>query len=181
MLSRDEAVRRGIEAKAMIYDVARVNDSQLYWVYDLAAMAPDGIAVECGVHYGGSILCWAAAREGRGEIVAVDSKFSGGFQLHCERYGFAPRLLQMNSWDAPAAIGELVAFCFIDAQHGEPFCNDIAVWPDKIMPGGILAFHDYGVWKPNVVVKREVDRWQAAAQWEYLGLVGALIAFRRPG
>ena len=178
-MTRDEAVQRGIAAKAMIYDVARVDDTQLYWVYDLAAMAPDGIAVECGVHYGGSLLCWAEAREGRGEIVAVDSKFRPGFHMHLERYGFHPRLLQVLSWDAPAAIGEQVAFVFLDACHSEPFAQDIAAWPDAIVPGGILAIHDYGTWK-SPVVKREVDAWQAVAQWEYLGIVGALIAFRRP-
>ena len=162
----------------MLYDVGKRDDSQLYWAYDLAAMAPDGIAVECGVRHGGSLLCWAAAREGRGEVVAVDSKVRPGFRMHLERYGLEPRILEVLSWDAPAVIGEQVAFCFIDADHGEPFCNDIAVWPDAIVPGGILAFHDYGTWQ-SPVIKREVDRWQAAARWECLGIVGALIAFRR--
>lgn len=180
MIDREDAVARGIACLSMLYDLGKRDATQLYWVYDLAAMAPDGIAVECGVHYGGSLICWAAAREGRGEIIAVDSKVSPGFQMHLDWYGLAPTILQVNSWDAPVLIGRPVAFCFLDAQHGEPFCQDIAAWPDAITPGGILAIHDYAVWKPNVVVKRDVDRWQAAAHWEHLGTVGALIAFRRP-
>ncbi len=176
---RQEAVARGIACLSMLYDAGKRDATQLYWLYDLASMAPDGIAVECGIHRGGSIACWAAAREGRGEIVANDYKVRPGFHVHMARCGISPRVLEASSWDVPALIGEPVAFCFIDADHGEPFCQDIAAWPGAIMPGGILAIHDYGAWK-SPVVKREVDRWQAAAQWEHLGTVGALIAFRRP-
>jgi predicted O-methyltransferase YrrM len=189
MIDRSTAVDRGIKAKAMLYDRNRKDDTQLHWLYDLAAMAPDGIAVECGVYLGGSLVCWAAAREGRGQIVAVDnwSSFnahSEGKQIfldNLERYGIDARVLEVATCDAPALIDGEVSFCFIDSGHGEDgIPHDIKVWPDKIMPGGILASHDYGVWKPGVVVKREVDAWQAKAQWEYLGIVGALIAFRRP-
>lgn len=178
-MMRDEAVQRGIDAKSMLYDLGKRDATQLHWLYDLAAMAPDGIAVECGVKYGGSLLCWAAARQGRGEIIAVDSKFRPGFFMHLDRYDFRPRLLEVLSWDAPALIGEPVAFCFIDACHGEDFVHDIATWPDAIMPGGIICFHDYKAWK-SPVIAREVDAWHAAAGWECLGIVGAAIAFRRP-
>jgi hypothetical protein len=74
-----------------------------------------------------------------------------------------------------------LAFCFIDADHGEEgIPKDIKVWPQKMMPGGILVYHDYGVWKPTVVVKREVDAWQAIAQWHDLGAVRSAKAFQRP-
>ena len=185
MIERAEAVRRGVEAGAMLYDVARKDDTQLGYLYDLAVLAPDGPAVECGVYAGGSLVCWAAAREGRGEVIAVDdwsSKTRDMFFRSLQRYALSCRVLEMPSWQAPALLAEPVAFCFIDANHGEPFARDLAAWPAKMAPGGILAFHDYGVWKPTVMVKRYVDEWRAGegAAWEQLGQVGAVIAFRRP-
>jgi predicted O-methyltransferase YrrM len=177
------AMERGRACNAQIYDLGRpdVADWQLAWIWCLAQVAPDGPAVECGVAHGGSVACWAAAREGRGPIYAVDLKFRAGCRERWVGYGYQIASLELASWDAPAKIAGQVAFAFIDAEHGESgFPKDIAIWPSKMAPGGVLAFHDYGVWKPNVVVKEYVDRWQAQAKWEYLGLIGALIAFRRP-
>lgn len=178
-----EAMERGRVCNANIYDLNRhdVADWQLAWIWCLAQVAPDGIAVECGVAHGGSLATWAAARIGRGPVIAVDTKFRAGVKERLAALKYTIEYLEIPSWEAPARIPGQVAFCFIDADHGETgFPQDIAVWPDKIMPGGILAFHDYGVAKPNVVVKRYTDAWQAKAKWLYLGQIGALIAFRRP-
>jgi len=97
-----------------------------------------------------------------------------------ERYGLDVQRLDVDSWDAPAMIEEQVAFCFIDSDHAIGPPRDIPAWTEKMMPLGIIAFHDYGVWKPNVTVKTYVDEWDAQAQWERMGLVGSTIAFRRP-
>ncbi|MDD5059294.1 MAG: class I SAM-dependent methyltransferase [Sideroxydans sp.] len=178
-----EAMERGRVCQANIYDLNRhdVADWQLAWVWCLAQVAPDGPAVECGIAHGGSLATWAPAREGRGPIYAVDVKFRDGVMERLAGYGYEIEALLMPSWEAPAHIDGQVAFCFIDANHSESgFPRDIAVWPGKIAPGGVLAFHDYDVWKPNVVVKKYVDAWQERARWHYLGQIGALIAFRRP-
>jgi hypothetical protein len=72
-----------------------------------------------------------------------------------------------------------VAFAFIDAGHRkEEISRDLAVWPKAIMLGGIIAFDDYGEAKWPAV-KPCVDEWQAAAQWEGMGRVGNVIAYRR--
>ena len=179
-----EALQRGKACAAMIYDSGRpdVADWQPAWLWCLAQVAPDGIAVECGVAHGGSMATWVAAREGRGQVVAVDYKFRVGIKERLKAYGYHVEYLECMSWDAPARLKGQAAFCFIDACHDVTgISKDIAVWPDKIMPGGVLAFHDYGVWKPGVAVKEYVDAWQAIAKWQYLGCVGALVAFRRPG
>jgi hypothetical protein len=177
---------RGKTCNAMIYDLGRpdVADWQPVWLWCLAQVAPDGVAVECGVAHGGSMATWVAAREGRGQVIAVDTKSRAGTKERLNAYGYAIQYLECASWDAPGRIAGQVAFCFIDACHDETgISRDIAVWPDKIMPGGVLAFHDYDVWKPTVAVKQYVDAWQAKAhwQWQYMGCIGALIAFRRPG
>lgn len=178
-----EAMQRGKECGAHIYDRNRheVADWQLAWLWCLAQIAPDGTAVECGVAHGGSMATLAAARAGRGRIVAVDLKFREGCRERWSAYGYQIESLTLPSWEAAAQIAGPVAFCFIDADHSEiGFPRDIAAWPEKIMPGGILALHDYDVWKPGVVVKKCTDAWQARAKWQLIGQVGALIAFRRP-
>ena len=91
-------------------------------------------------------------------------------------------LIQCASWEGAAHFeDESVAFCFIDADHSiRGIGRDILVWPQKIMQGGILAFHDYGAPKKSIAVKCIVDCWQAEVQWECLGRVGSTIAFRKP-
>ena len=185
MARRERAIQRGIAARSMLHDTKHHTDVELYWLCDLAEKAPGGTAVECGVKWGGSLICIATIREGRGPIVAVDnwvSKTEQLFRQNIALYELEVEILTMPSWEAPARIKGEVAFCFIDADHGEDgIPRDIAVWPPKIMPRGILAFHDYNVWKPGVVVKREVDKWQVEATWEKMGQIGSTIAFRRPG
>lgn len=181
-----KAILRAVESEAMLYNRKSQcpddeRDAELRWIYHLAEIAPDGRAVECGVRGGGSLSCWYIAREGRGPIYGVDTKIRPSLTYTIERYEMKVRIIHTQSHLAAAKIQGKVAFCFIDADHAEEGIRaDIAVWPDKVMPGGILAFHDYGVWKPSVAVKKVVDEWQAAAKWELLGQVGSLIAFRKP-
>ena len=82
------------------------------------------------------------------------------------------------SWEQAENLPDL-AFCFIDADHAEePFGKDLSAYVRKMLPGGIIAFHDY---EPDrFAVKPLVDEWWNVAQWECLGLVDSLIAFRRP-
>lgn len=180
----EEAIKRAIECEAMLYNRKRncpdnQRDAELRQIYRLAEMAPDGPAIECGVFYGGSLVCWAMAREGRGEIIANDIEIRPELTENLRRYGLKVVKLQATATEA-AGLVERVAFCFIDADHREGILSDIQVWPFKIIPGGILAFHDYGTWKPWQRVTGAVDEWMAVARWECLGQVGSLVAFRRP-
>jgi hypothetical protein len=181
----EEAIRRAIECNAMLYNRKRncaesQRDAELRWIYELAEIAPDGKAVECGVWEGGSLVCWAMAREGRGPLIAVDIDFKPEFDDNLDRYGLFVRKVRSTTEEAAAIIRGRVAFCFIDSDHRSGIGKDIKVWPDKIMPNGVIAFHDYGVWKPWIMVKKEVDKWQKEAGWELLGQVGSLIGFRKP-
>jgi len=183
----EEAVRRAIECNAMLYNrksqiAEKDRDQELRYVYQLADLAPDGTAVELGVYWGGSFVCWACARVGRGPLIAVDdwhSKNEKKFRDNIAKYNLDVIVLEMLACEAPAHINGLVAFCFNDACHGETgIPEDIKVWPDKMMAGGVIVFHDYGTKKG--VVKREVDAWQRKVKWEKLGRVGSTIAFRKP-
>lgn len=186
MSKLEEGIKRAIASNAMLYNRKSSvpddkRDAELRWIYHLAEIAPDGRAVECGVRNGGALVCWALAREGRGAVYANDTKMRPALDENLKRYKQKAVKVQSTAADAVGKITGQVAFCFIDADHTEPgITADIAVWPDKMMPGGILAFHDYGVWKPEVAVKAVVDKWQAKAKWELLGQVGSLVAFRKP-
>lgn len=191
MASREEAVARSFAVKQTML-IGRRGDcppdvSQLEWLFDLAAVAPDGVAVEVGVHYGGSLACWAGAREGKGRLVAVDNwslrgrKVRRGFLHYMAMFDLQVELVEVESWDAPALIEEAIAFCFIDSDHSDlGIGKDVPVWTDAMMPRGIIAFHDYGVSNPMVAVKACVDMWHSRVAWERLGVVGSTIAFRRP-
>jgi predicted O-methyltransferase YrrM len=186
MTNIDEAVKRAIDCNAMLYNRKSncpddKRDAELKWLYHLAEISPDGRSIELGVREGGSLLCWSMAREGRGAVYGVDIKARPSLTENLEKYGLKAHLIISPSNTAAIKVKGKVAFCFIDADHSEDGVRaDVAVWPDKVIPGGILAFHDYGVWKPSVKVKDVVDEWQAANGWELLGQVGSLIAFKKP-
>lgn len=188
MIGIDEAVRRAIDTKSQIYNRKSScpddqRDAELRNLYHLAEIAPNGASAEIGVRTGGSLLCWSCAREGRGPIYAIDnwsSKTEKLFRTNVERYGVPVEIITAESWDAPKLIPDLLAFVFIDGNHDTGIWKDIPAWTPKIMPNGIIAYHDYGVWKPTVHIKAAVDRWQAEAQWAIVGKVGSTLAFRRP-
>jgi predicted O-methyltransferase YrrM len=188
MIGIDEAVKRAIDTKSQIYNLKQScpdsqRDAELRNLYHLADIAPNGAAAEIGVRTGGSLLCWSCARVGRGPIYAIDdwsSKTEQVFLENIRRYELDVHLITAKSWEAAAIIEESFAFVFIDGNHSEGIWRDIPAWTPKIMPGGIVAFHDYDVWKPTVHVKAAVDQWRAQTHWAEIGKVGSTLAFRRP-
>jgi len=147
---------------------------ELLFLADLAANAPGGASVEVGALHGRSVLAWAGKRAGRGDVLVVDDLCRPSLVHNLP--GDAT-LIRGLSWEVAENL-PCLAFCFIDADHGENFAKDLAAYVPLIVPGGVIAFHDY---EPDrFMVKPLVDGWQAEAGWECLGLVGSLIAFRRP-
>lgn len=197
-----ESITTAMQVRGML------DESQIGFLYDLAQGAPDGAACEVGVWRGRSFVGWGLGRVGRGALYAVDWWYGGADiaeQIEAaEMPGDTPAMIGAKrkrdfeatiaqlrlaehttivvgySWYAASQIGEPLAFCFVDACHDqEAVAKDLMAWPGKIMPGGILAMHDYGTWKcPGV--KIEVDLWQGQAKWEPMGQVGSTVAFRRP-
>lgn len=184
---RAAAVAIGLKVGTML------DAPQLDWLYWLARQAPDGPAVEVGVWKGGSIVCWGRARKERGPLHAVDNfyahleerpgadKVRATFKRNAKASGLDITLWEQMGHEAAANFEDVsVAFCFIDADHGEEgITKDLPAWVPKIKPGGVLVCHDYATWKCPAV-ERTVDEWHAAEKWERLGLVGSAIAFRRP-
>lgn len=188
MIGIDEAIQRAIDTKSQIYNLKQScpddrRDAELRFLYHLADIAPNGAAAEIGVRTGGSLLCWSCAREDRGRIYAIDdwsSKTEQVFKKNVLRYGIPIEIVTAKSWDAATLIESDFAFVFVDGNHSDGIWRDIRAWPLKIMPGGIIAFHDYDVWKPTVYVKAAVDQWRTQTHWAEIGKVGSTIAFRRP-
>ena len=178
MIPREEAVRRGMACLGR----GHMLPEELAWLWDLAAKAPNGPAVEIGVLCGRSIVAWSGARYERGPVWASDIVDRGELRLNLAALPYRVEVAIAPSWEAAAMVPDGLAFCFIDADHGiDGIPKDILPWTAKIRPGGIVVFHDYGVWKPTVVVKRYVDLWQKFAKWEELGAVRSAQAYRRPG
>jgi len=174
-VTRDEAIAQGMATRGKLLA------DELGWLYDLAALAPDGAAIEIGAHCGRSVTAWSAARVGRGPIIASDIRNRPELRQTLSALGYPVDVIIAASWDVPALVPDGLAFLFLDADHGiDGFPRDIAVWPQKIAPGGIMVLHDYGVWKPTVVVKEYTDRWQQGARWDDLGAVRSAKAYRRP-
>jgi predicted O-methyltransferase YrrM len=106
-----------------------------------------------------------------GSVIAIDSWQSylfnteghGDMAFESFRHSLADLLavgkvmpLRMDHADA-AQLALAPDMVFIDGDHGyDAVCRDIAIWSAKLIPGGLLAGHDYGcdVW-PDV--KRAVD------------------------
>lgn len=188
---REEAIARGLAIAPPMLDA-----EQLGWLYDLARSAPVGVGCEIGVFRGSSLITWMLARPGQ-QAIAIDDFQKHGAQsdIHerskellratLDQHGFAPDqilIFEARSYDAAMLIpDDSLAFLFIDADHTEPgIGRDITVWPQKVLPGGIIVFHDYGSWKPHYFVTQAVDTWHQETQWEKLGKVGSAIAFKRP-
>ncbi len=179
--NKSTAVKRGMNCVGG----GKLLECELEWLYDLAEMAPGGASVEVGPFRGKSLVCWACARIGRGEIWTTDIKLRPelieNMRLFNTEFAAAIWYSGGSSWEAVDNAPTPLAFCFIDADHGiDGFPKDILPWAAKMQPGGIIVFHDYGVWKPTVVVKRYVDAWQSMVNWELLGQERSAIAFRRP-
>lgn len=165
-----------------------LQEHELCFLYALAGMAPRGIGVELGVYKGGSLSVWCGARSESDPVYAVDTWLApkwnnaeNAFYMQLEQHKLDVTTLKVNSWDAAERIPGDVAFLFVDSTHNHTgFPLDFAAWMPKIMPGGVVCFHDYNTWKPDIVVKEIVDAWHNETRWFPLGVVGSAAAFMRP-
>lgn len=77
---------------------------------------------------------------------------------------------------------------FVDGDHHYAGVKaDLENWTPKIVPGGIVAMHDYAPLPQHFAllphlegVRRAINEWAEESGWERLGAPGSLAAFRRP-
>ncbi len=102
------------------------------------------IAVEIGVLYGESAVCWAWVLPPGGKLYAldVDIERPQGLIKFCglqDRITLVEGPSELTVHKLPDAVG----FAYIDGEHGYPSVSQDAknLWP-KMISGGIMAFHD---------------------------------------
>jgi len=141
------------------------------------------VIVNIGVFQYASMYCLrAGAPEAR--LVGVDVT-KGSVKVH-------PELQAEFTWGDSRVVHTVfkapIHLLFIDGDHRYATVKaDIANWVSKIVPGGVVAFHDYAPLRKHLVkhklqgIRRAVNEWAAKAKWKRLPAVGSLAAFQRPG
>lgn len=162
--------------------------SELVWLCKLAHLAPNGTGVEIGVYHGASLIAWSFVREGRGEAIGVDNwqlphmTAEGNIRKICQQnlddVRAPARLLEGNSVDVAAQLPDDLAFVFIDGDHYSPDIDNDLIWTEKMIPGGVAAFHDYG--RAKFDVTRVLDDWLLREKWRIIGRVESTIGFLKP-
>jgi predicted O-methyltransferase YrrM len=98
-----------------------------------------------------------------------------------------PKLLVMTTDEAAEVYSkeQNISFLFIDAAHGRDAVSaDLANWTPRIKLGGVVALHDMFFPSITGVCQAVIDWWcverdDAGAKWEILGLRDYTIAFKR--
>ena len=162
----------------MTFPGASMLDIERQCLHDLAAQAavefgPDCVIVNIGVALGCSCVCLRAGAPGAiltGVDIDPDAAKGDWAFIRADSRRFA----------LPAPIYLL----FVDGAHDyEAVKSDIVGWTPAVVPGGIVAFHDYGnhdliPWTAGV--KQAVDEMMTDG-WQAAGAVGSIKMFRRAG
>jgi len=125
--------------------------TEMIALYNIVLDAPHGVYCELGVAYGKSATVMVAAMRGN-EIVLVEPEFSEPNRLKevTELIGQAANRnilclpIAGYSTDVLPDMGQF-AYVLIDSgshQDGLPMA-EVKMLEDKMLPGGIIAFHDY--------------------------------------
>jgi len=139
------------------------------------------VFVNIGVYRCASMYCLRAGAP-RARIVGVDIKKPVG-KVHP---GLKAEFIIADS--RTCYFDDPVHFVFVDGDHHyQSVKADIVNWAPKIVPGGVIAFHDYAPTAKNLKrrphlagVKRAVDEWAAVTNWRRSKIVESLICFQRP-
>jgi trans-aconitate methyltransferase len=109
------------------------------WLRDRAAeLDPEAIIVHIGVGLGTSVLC---SRAGNPEAAII------GIDLDPGKFaGYQDEMMALVKADsATYQMDGQINFLFIDGDHSEQAVTaDIENYTPALVPGGVVAFHDYG-------------------------------------
>jgi len=166
----------------------KTNAAGLAYLAQLVQTVPPGWLVDLGTYQGRSAMLLHRAAPNR-MVVTIDNyqegpdakrkagprpspvkvakQFAGDLHVH---------LVKGDTAAVPGFVGN-VALVFVDGGHTpQALAADIAAWKPRVVPGGVMAFDDYGSarWPAvTMVVDAEMGDWQR------LGVKGSVAAFRR--
>jgi len=158
-----------------------MSEDEALLLYDVAAAAPAGVAVELGTYQGRSAAIIARARGGT--VISIDNysyinaPVIGQPAQKLRKYGLRVDFRQGDSRIVPDDIGD-VALLHVDSDHTAAHVTaELDAWLTHIIPGGVVLFHDYGDTYPDV--KAVADAFMAG--YERIGSARRLAAFRKGG
>ncbi|MBN1764200.1 MAG: class I SAM-dependent methyltransferase [Sedimentisphaerales bacterium] len=145
-----------------------LTDAEAYWLFHMAGNQDiKGDIIEIGSAFGRSTTClaWGARLRNTEKVFAIDPHYGGkgfreqlgearekfssepGFRRNIKRFDLEEIIipLVMTSQEARQQWqGSKCRFLFIDGWHTyDAVKHDITAWYDIMLPGGIIACHDY--------------------------------------
>lgn len=117
------------------------------WLAQAAALINDN-PVHAVDHFRGSDEHQPGKSHQVAEIVSEGSTFRR-FQQNLEGAGLLAHVapMQMSSVNAAAKWSGPIRLCFIDGDHSYGgTLTDFSAWRKFVVPGGHIAFHDFGAW-----------------------------------
>lgn len=120
-------------------------------LHNVALQAPAGTWVELGSHKGKSSTMIAAAMKDGVQLNLVEPEFKDNEWAASVAESIMPcNILNVQFWPTYSTevlplLGE-VHFLFVDSgDHGEEIVqSELPLYEDKIVSGGIIAYHDFG-------------------------------------
>lgn len=155
------------------------------WLKDTAARLEREFGsifiVNIGIFRGASLYCLRAGAP-NAHLYGIDIQYPQGEildkDLRCE-------VILADSGRCHTLFEHPVHMLFVDGDHSyEAVKADITGWSPKIVPDGVIAFHDFApepkVAKKHEGIKRAVLEWERDAQWQLIPSAGSLRAYRSP-
>lgn len=153
------------------------------------ALPPDPLIINIGAADGVSALAFAEARPDA-LIWSLDVLPCEQELANLDKAGFGrKRVVRLlgRSQDIGERFPFVADMVFVDGDHHySGVRGDIAVWADKVRPGGFISFHDYIEFPPpnNVteafVAVNDAPELQLP-EWAGVGVVDRIISFQKKG
>ena len=148
---------------------------------EIAETFENPVIVNIGIFRGATMYCLRAGAP-KARLVGIDIQYPQGEKLDPR---MKAQIIVGDSGKVCRKFNEPVHMLFVDGDHSyEAVKADIHGWTPKVVPGGIVAFHDFKtepkVAKKHAGVKKAILEWEAEAHWLLLTPVGSLRAYKRP-
>lgn len=149
-------------------------------LYNISLSAPDGIYLELGSHKGKSSQMIATAMKPSSELVLVEPEFEdNGWKfgvvnlLMDSNISIGKRLVAGYSLNVIPEYDRL-AFVFVDSGvHDDMVMEESKMLEDRIVQGGIIAYHDYK--NQFTAVERAFDYMLSTGKYEEIEINWPLI------